>query len=274
VPVTAPSLRDITDVPPESAVGRSTPSRRDEAYRPATGAHPLLAAHGGELTVERLGTVPYEPAWELQDELARQRRDGVIGDRLLLLEHFPVYTVGRGGDAANMLATPERLRSLGAQLIRVDRGGDITFHGPGQLVAYPIVALADPLDLRRYVRALEAAVIDTAAQFGVQAGRVAGLTGVWVEGDRKLAAIGVRVRRGVTTHGLALNVAPDMRWFAEMIPCGIRDKAVTSLARETGTTPAMEAVEDALAGRLAVHLGVTPAEGRHGVVGPAGAREQ
>ena len=190
----------------------------------------MLAAHGGLLTVDHLGTVPYRPTWELQDELADQRRGRRIGDRLLLLEHFPVYTIGRGGDAANMLATPERLRQIGTELIRIDRGGDITFHGPGQLVAYPIVELRDPLDLRRYVRILEAAVIGAAATFGVDAAHLDGLPGIWVDGERKLAAIGVRVKRGVTTHGLALNVNTELRWFDEMIPCGIPDKEVTSLA--------------------------------------------
>ncbi|MGZ8475978.1 MAG: lipoyl(octanoyl) transferase LipB [Candidatus Limnocylindria bacterium] len=226
------------------------------------------------LTVERLGTVAYEPTWELQDEIADQRRGRRIGDRLLLLEHFPVYTVGRGGDEANLLATPERLRELGARLIRVDRGGDITFHGPGQLVAYPIVELHDPLDLRRYVRTLEAAIIDTAAAFGVVAGRVEGLTGVWVEGQRKLAAIGVRVKRGVTTHGLALNVNTEMTWFDEMIPCGIAGKGTTSLARELGHPMEMVLVEDQLARSLAGHLGLTTGDGAPGVIGPAGAREQ
>ena len=124
------------------------------------------------LTVDRLGTVPYVPTWELQDELAEQRRGRRIGDRLLLLEHFPVYTLGRGGDASNLLASRERLREIGAELIRIDRGGDITFHGPGQIVAYPIVELKDPLDLRRYVRTLEAAIIDTAAAFGVAGERL------------------------------------------------------------------------------------------------------
>ncbi|HEX6141014.1 MAG TPA: lipoyl(octanoyl) transferase LipB, partial [Candidatus Limnocylindria bacterium] len=210
----------------------------------------------------------------LQDELAQQRRERRIGDRLLLLEHFPVYTIGRGGDESNLLASAERLRELGAEFVRIDRGGDITYHGPGQLVAYPIVELRDPLDLRRYVRTLELAIIDTAARFGVQAGQVDGLTGVWVEGSRKLAAIGVRVRRGVTTHGLALNVNTDLRWFDEMIPCGIRDKEVTSLARELGHTVSMADVADALADALARHFGLRLAAGRPGVIGPAGASEQ
>lgn len=234
----------------------------------------MLAAHGGLLTVDHLGTVPYRPTWELQDELADQRRGRRIGDRLLLLEHFPVYTIGRGGDAANMLATPERLREIGAELIRIDRGGDITFHGPGQLVAYPIVELRDPLDLRRYVRILEAAVIGTAAAFGVEAAHLDGLPGIWVNGERKLAAIGVRVKRGVTTHGLALNVNTELRWFDEMIPCGIPDKEVTSLARETATAVRMERVEDELARQLAAHLGLRITEGAAGVIGPAGGREQ
>lgn len=252
------------------------PMRPDPSapYRPTSDEHPLLAAHGGLLTVEQLGTVAYRPTWELQDELADQRRGRRTGDRLLVLEHFPVYTIGRGGDEANLLATPARLSEIGAELIRIDRGGDITFHGPGQIVAYPIVELRDPLDLRRYVRTLEAAVIATAATFGVESARLLGHPGIWVDGERKLAAIGVRVKRGVTTHGLALNVNTDLRWFEEMIPCGIPDKGVTSLARELGTPMAMDAVADELARELAAHLGLRVAEGAAGVIGPAGGREQ
>ncbi len=267
-------FRDISVATPPPTRARAQRPDRTAPHRPASDAHPLLAAHGGLLTVERLGTIAYEPAWELQDELAAQRRERGIGDRLLLVEHFPVYTVGRGGDEANLLATPDRLRQLGASLLRVDRGGDITFHGPGQLVAYPIVELHDPLDLRRYVRTLEAAVIDTAAAFGVTAGRVDGLTGVWVDGERKLAAIGVRVRRGVTTHGLAINVNTDLAWFDEMIPCGIRGKGTTSLARKAGSAIPMELVEEELARRLAEHFGLTVRAGAPGVVGPAGLDEQ
>src|SRR5918999_2387903 len=237
------AMRDIS-VPPASADAAARPPLRREAatepFRPASDEHPLLLGHGGVLTVDRLGTVSYQPTWELQDELAEQRRTRRIGDRLLLLEHFPVYTLGRGGDEANLLASPEHLREIGAELVRVDRGGDITFHGPGQIVAYPIVELKDPLDLRRYVRTLEAAIIGTAGAFGVTAQRVDGLTGVWVEGQRKLAAIGVRVRRGVTTHGLALNVNTELSWFAEMIPCGIPDREVTTLAAELGHQVPME----------------------------------
>jgi lipoyl(octanoyl) transferase len=267
-------FRDISARPREVVPPRPRRPDRGATYRPASDEHPLLAAHGGLLTVEHLGTVSYRPAWELQDELADQRRTRRIGDRLLLVEHFPVYTIGRGGNAANMLAGPERLREIGAELIRIDRGGDVTFHGPGQIVAYPIVELQDPLDLRRYVQTLETAVIETAAAFGVMAGRLEGHPGIWVDGERKLAAIGVRVRRGVTTHGLALNVNNDLRWFDEMIPCGIPDKEVTSLARELGATAPMEDVSDELARQLAAHLGLRLAEGAGGVIGPAGGREQ
>jgi lipoyl(octanoyl) transferase len=272
----ATTMRDISagPLPEQPSAAPSRRPRRDEPYEPASSAKPLLLAHGGALTVERLGTVAYEPTWELQDELAQQRRERRIGDRLLLLEHFPVYTIGRGGDASNLIAGPERLRELGATFMRVDRGGDVTFHGPGQLVAYPIVELRDPLDLRRYVRTLEAAIIATSARFGVGAGRLDGLTGVWVEGARKLAAIGVRVRRGVTTHGLALNVNTDLRWFAEMVPCGIPDKEVTSIERELGRHVEMGEVEDALAQELADHFGLRVASGQPGVVGPAGVAEQ
>jgi len=267
-------MRDISAAPAPAEARRLRRPEADAPFRPASDEHPLLAAHGGVLTVERLGTVAYEPTWQLQDELAAQRRERRIGDRLLLLEHFPVYTLGRGGDPANLLAGPARLRELGAEFVRIDRGGDITFHGPGQLVAYPIVELRDPLDLRRYVRTLEGAVIATAATFGVEGGRLDGATGVWVEGRRKLAAIGVRVRRGVTTHGLALNVTTDLRWFAEMIPCGIPDKEVTSLSAELGRLVAMEEVEERLSAELAGRFGLRQAAGLGGVAGPAGVREQ
>ncbi|MCC6618087.1 MAG: lipoyl(octanoyl) transferase LipB [Chloroflexi bacterium] len=267
-------FRDISAPPAAEGPRRLQRPKPNAPFRPASDGHPLLAAHGGVLAVEHLGTVAYRPTWELQDELAEQRRARRIGDRLLLLEHFPVYTIGRGGDQANMLASPDRLRALDAELIRIDRGGDVTFHGPGQIVAYPIVELRDPLDLRRYVRILEAAIIETAARFGVHGDRVDGLPGIWVDGQRKLAAIGVRVRRGVTTHGLALNVNNDLRWFDEMIPCGLAGKGVTSLARELGHAAPTDEVADELARQLASGFGLRLADDAGTIAGPAGAREQ
>ena len=256
---------------PRSAFDDRIATRRTD--RPAMSIHcwPRTAASFRSRT---WAPFAYRPAWELQDELAEQRRSRRIGDRLLLVEHFPVYTIGRGGNASNLLATPERLREIGAGLIRIDRGGDITFHGPGQLVAYPIVELRDPLDLRRYVRSLEEAIIATAAAFGVEAARLEGHPGIWVDGQRKLAAIGVRVRRGVTTHGLALNVNTDLRWFAEMIPCGIADKEVTTLARRARAAGA-DGARRGGAGAPACRTfrGEAPRR-RPGVIGPAGGREQ
>jgi lipoyl(octanoyl) transferase len=268
-------MRDITRGPAAAdQPAKPVRPRREIPFEPASDKRPLLLAHGGRLTVEHLGTVAYLPTWELQDELAEQRRLRRIGDRLLLVEHFPVYTLGRGGDESNLLATPTRLRQIGAEYHHVDRGGDITFHGPGQIVAYPILELKDPLDLRRYVRTLEEAIIRTAAAFGVEAGREEGLIGVWVNGTRKLAAIGVRVKRGVTTHGLALNVNTDLRWFDEMIPCGIADREVTSLAREIGHPLDMGSVEDRLTDELARLFGLSLTGVGGGLPGPAGASEQ
>jgi lipoate-protein ligase B len=244
-------LRDISRSP--EPVHEAPARRRPRDVDPS---RPLLLGDGGVLAVEWLGRVPYRPTWDLQNDLADRRRRREIGDRLLLLEHNPVYTIGRGGDETNLLARPDRMRALGAELVRIDRGGDVTFHGPGQLVAYPIVELADPLDLRRYVRALEAAVIGTAAAFAVEAHRREGLPGVWVDGTRKLAAVGVRVKRGVTTHGLALNVSTDLAWFDEMVPCGIPGCQVTSLERETGRSLHLADVRDVLADQLAAAFGL------------------
>jgi lipoyl(octanoyl) transferase len=205
-----------------------------------------------------LGCVPYGDAWALQRRLAQQRRDGVIGDELLLLEHPPVYTMGRGGDPRHLGDGPEALRAAGAQYVEVDRGGSVTFHGPGQLVAYPIVRLADvfPIaghhahgDVVRYVRALEDAMIATAAVAGVTTTRRPPYTGVWL-GTAKLGAIGVKVAGGVTLHGLALNVCTDLDWFAKVTPCGIEGATATSLRAlgVEGTTPA------GLAPLMAAHL--------------------
>ena len=215
-----------------------------------------------------LGSVPYRRAWELQRRLAAARSAGEIEDCVLLLEHPPVYTVGRNTQPAHLGAGPDALRGRGAECFEVDRGGSVTFHGPGQLVGYPIIRLADSFpvpdapgrgDVMAYVRALEAALIATARHHGVAAGRRPGYTGVWVGRD-KLAAIGVKLAGGVTQHGVALNVCNDLGWFDHVVPCGIPDAGVTSLAREgaAGLTP--EVVSGALALALDRELGASPAD--------------
>jgi lipoyl(octanoyl) transferase len=185
------------------------------------------------LDVRRLGRVPYTEALALQRSLVEDRRAGRIGDTLLLLEHPHVLTLGVRGDGgrSHILATDEALASRGIEVHETGRGGDITYHGPGQLVGYPIVDLnPNRRDVHRYVRDLETVLIRTAADYGIEAGRVGGLTGVWV-GDDKLAAIGVRIARWITSHGFALNVSTDLDQFNLIVPCGISDRGVTSLAR-------------------------------------------
>jgi lipoate-protein ligase B len=178
--------------------------------------------------------VEYGEAWELQRRLAAARRAGQIDDVLILLEHPHVYTLGRRADEAHVLANASRLGEIGATLFRIDRGGDVTYHGPGQLVGYPILDLQGRgQDVHRYVEDLEETIIRTLADFGVEADRVAGYPGVWV-GEKKIAAIGVKVARWVTSHGFALNVDPDLAYFDEIIPCGLHDRGVTSLARLLG----------------------------------------
>jgi len=181
-----------------------------------------------------LGRVDYLDAWRLQEAVATRVRAGA-DERLLLLEHDPVYTIGRRGTTDHLIADSAELRRLGASAYRVDRGGDITYHGPGQLVGYPVVRLGDAPDLVRYVRAIEGALIEALASYGVVARTERGKTGVWVElpdtgVPAKIAAIGVRVSRGVTTHGFALNVRTDLAAFERMIPCGFAHE-VASLER-------------------------------------------
>jgi lipoyl(octanoyl) transferase len=199
-----------------------------------------------ELQIVRAGLVPYEEAWAKQRELHAARVADEGPDTLLLLEHPPVYTAGKR-------TLPQERPFDGTPVIDVDRGGKITWHGPGQLVGYPIVALPDPVDVVAYVRRLESALIDVCSGVGVAGGRVDGRSGVWVAADgpgtgarpeRKVAAIGVRVARGVTMHGFALNCDPDMTAFANMIPCGIPDAGVTSLSAELGRdVPVDEVIE-------------------------------
>jgi len=204
------------------------------------------------IDVRRLGRVDYASALEMQRELVEDRRAGRIGDTLVLLEHPPVITLGAKtrGSRANVVASPSALAAEGVEVHETGRGGDVTYHGPGQLVGYPIFDLRpDRCDVHRYVRDLEEALIAAVERLGVRAGRVKGLTGVWVgpEGrEEKLAAIGVRISRWITSHGFALNVGTDLRHFDLIVPCGIADRGVTSLERLLGRPVPLAEAEDAV----------------------------
>jgi len=226
-----------------------------------------------ELVFRELGTVAYADAWDLQRELAGARAEGRGRDTVLLLEHPDVYTAGRR-------TQPGDLPVDGTQVVQVDRGGRITWHGPGQLVGYPIVALRDPVDVIAWVRTLEQGLIATCADLGVAAGRVSGRSGVWLAPDagrpeRKVAAIGIRIARGVSMHGFALNCEPDMSAFARIVPCGITDAGVTSLSAELGRSVSVAEVlpsvrrhvADAIDGRLPITDGPSPAATRPGAPG-------
>ena len=193
-----------------------------------------------------LGRIPYAEAWDLQRAFWEGRVEGrSVDDYLLLLEHPHTYTVGRNGDRSNMLVSDQRLTELAAELFFVDRGGDITYHGPGQLVGYPVVALQDAKKVKRYVGRLQRALIETLAGFGIEAWSEDAFTGVWTDRG-KVAAIGVRVARGVTMHGFALNVSPDLSYFDHINPCGITDRGVTSMAELLGRTVTIEEVVEVL----------------------------
>ncbi|HEU5270069.1 MAG TPA: lipoyl(octanoyl) transferase LipB [Jatrophihabitans sp.] len=185
-----------------------------------------------DLRIVRAGLVEYQQAWQWQRRLHEQRVAGEIPDTALLLEHPPVFTAGRRTEALERPAD-------GTPVIDVDRGGKITWHGPGQLVGYPILQLPDPMDVVAYVRRMERVLIDICAELGLPTGQVPGRSGVWVAADergpaRKVAAIGVRVAQRVTLHGFALNCNPDLSWFDRIVPCGIADAGVTSLTAELG----------------------------------------
>jgi lipoyl(octanoyl) transferase len=202
--------------------------------------------------VRRLGQMPYADALALQKELVEERRQGRIGDVLLLVEHPHVLTLGVRGDGgrSHILAPPEVLASRGVGVHETGRGGDITYHGPGQLVGYPIIDLKpDRCDVHRYVRDLEEVLIRVAADYGLAGERVAGMTGVWVGGE-KVAAIGVRIARWITMHGFALNVATDLAYFNLIVPCGIADRGVTSLSQLLGRPVNRRDVEDRVVQRF------------------------
>jgi len=201
--------------------------------------------------------IDYLSAWERQRELVRQRSAGAIGDTLLLLEHPHTYTLGRATKDGHLLIGTEALAAQGIALVESDRGGDITYHGPGQVVGYPILKLSQHGgDLLRYLRMLEETLIVALASYGVAAGRIAGLTGVWV-GDEKIAAIGIKLSAsGVTQHGFALNVCTDLRYFQQIIPCGIAGKGVTSLERLLGAAPPRAEVEQRVVAAFCAVFGV------------------
>ena len=199
-----------------------------------------------------LGAVPYLTALETQQNLVLARQAGRIHDRLLLLEHPAVITIGVSGLAHqdHVVATPDELQDSGIEILNVRRGGDVTYHGPGQLVGYPVIDLKpDRCDVRRYIRDLEEVLIRTVASFGVEAGRLSGLTGVWV-GREKLAAIGVRLSRWVTSHGFALNVTTNLADFDLIVPCGLQGYGVTSLEQLLGVAPVRHELDAVLAGEF------------------------
>src|SRR5437762_759848 len=210
--------------------------------------HDVDSRAGRGLEVRRLGRVPYVEALALQRTLVEQRRAGAIDDVLLLLEHPHVITLGVRGDGgrSHILAGAEALAARGVEIHETGRGGDVTYHGPGQIVGYPILDLKpDRCDVHRYVRDLEEVLIRTASDYGIAGRRIDGLTGVWV-GDEKLAAIGVRIARWITSHGFALNHTTNLSNFDLIVPCGIADRGVTSLAH-LGCTASRSAVETRLA---------------------------
>jgi lipoyl(octanoyl) transferase len=199
--------------------------------------------------VRRPGPVPYDEAWALQNRVADERRAGLAPDTLILLEHPHTYTIGRSGTRDHVFLNDGQMAERGITCVDVDRGGDVTYHGPGQLVGYPILDLGPKPDVGLYLRNLEGCLIDVVADFGIRAGRLSGYTGVWI-GDRKIAAIGIKVSQGVTTHGFALNVSTDLSLFTHILACGIPDKGVTSMALELGAAPPMVAVEEAVIARF------------------------
>ena len=209
------------------------------------------------LRVIRAGLVPYEDAWQRQRELHAEVVAGSEPDSVLLLEHPSVYTAGR-------CTEPWERPFDGTPVIDVDRGGKITWHGPGQLVGYPIVHLPDPVDVVAYVRRMEAVLIGVCREFGVDAGRIDGRSGAWIAADdrgpdRKIAAIGIRVAQGVTLHGFALNADPDLTWSDRIVPCGISDAAVTSLSKELGRAVSVDEVLPVVEHHLPDLLAAAPA---------------
>ena len=202
----------------------------------------------------RLGTVEYHRAWELQVELAAKVHDGAQPNTLLLLEHSPVYTKGRLSKPEHILLSDEDLRQKGIGVYEADRGGQVTFHGPGQLVAYPVVDLREWGGPVKYVRTLERIIVDSLADFKITAETIDGITGVWVDGA-KIAAIGVKISRGVAYHGFAINVTTDLSYYSHIVPCGIADRPVTSMAEVLGEDVDMGMAQYSLAYQFGKGMG-------------------
>jgi lipoyl(octanoyl) transferase len=197
-----------------------------------------------------LGRVAYDEGLALQERSVAERVAGEASDRLYLLEHPHVYTLGRAADRANVIVSEEDLAASGAGLYHTGRGGDVTYHGPGQLVGYPVISLKpDRCDVHRYVRDLEETLIRAVADYGIRGERIPGLTGVWVDGE-KIAAIGVRIARWVTSHGFALNVSTELDRFGAIVPCGIADRGVTSIERVTGRRVPLDEIAEAVSGHF------------------------
>jgi lipoic acid synthetase len=230
----------------------------------------------GRLRTRWLGRLPYAEAWDLQKAFWEGRVGGRSSeDYLLLLEHPHTYTVGRNGDGSNLLIAEDELSTIGAEIHHVDRGGDITYHGPGQLVGYPVFAvprLPNGFDMVGHVRRIEEAIIGALGDMGVEAWAEDGLTGVWTASG-KIAAIGVRVARGVSMHGFAINVEPDLEYFGKIVPCGIVDRAVTSLSEVIGRSVSLEEVVDAVVPRIAVAFGHSDTELQLGAFARGAGRE-
>lgn len=210
------------------------------------------------LLISRLGAIDYLEAWDLQRRLTAARREGHIPDTLLLLEHPHTYTLGRRGNRENILLSPAELSQRGIAVYEVDRGGDVTYHGPSQLVGYPILQLPDGYTYVSYIRTLERSLLLAVQDLGVPATLMEGFSGVWV-GEEKVCAVGVKVdASGVTSHGFALNVNTDLSYFEHIVPCGIHDKGVTSLERVSGRRLSSRRVERAVVGRIAETFDLTP----------------
>jgi lipoyl(octanoyl) transferase len=215
------------------------------------------------LSIYRLGRVGYERAYRLQERLLEARLHDQIPDTLVLLEHDPVITLGRGAKEAHLLVERQALSKRGIDVFEVNRGGDVTYHGPGQLVAYPIIDLgASERDVRRYVWRLEEVMIRVAAHFGLNAGRIAGLNGAWIE-NKKIGAVGVRIDHWVTMHGFAINVNTDLTAFDLIVPCGIADRQVTSLSQQLGRTIEMDAVTETTAEQFMAVFQKNPTPGQN-----------